>query len=804
MKPSLKFIFLLATLSGAAALSHELLWTRRLVDLLGATGEATARVFGCFFLGLSLGGLIAAYLLPRVKRPWFAIAYCELAIAALAVPALFLPAWTDWIWPAIGTESLAGWQGSLIKTLLSGAVVLPPAIPMGMTLPFFVATAAERHSATARVGVWIYGVNTLGGVIGLLTASTVLLEELGVAGCMATAIGVNLLVGVAAMVIGRASGDVSDSAPTRSRAMRRREERNQKSIVQIEPLDFRLSIALAFFSGLATLMLELLAIQMISLIVPSSFQATAAVLASVILVLAISAIATPILLRFSLTPRKWLLIAFAGSILFTCLAPQILFARSRQLVDVLHLATLSGGHLETTMEFLFAVCSVAFVAVGPALLMGGMVFPTILASTASNDKGVADGRRFGWLLAANGLGGIIGAELTNLMVLPTWGIYQGFAVVGVLYALGAGLVLAPRQSTSQPALRVIAALIAISVPVFWGARYLNRIPYLSPRTKVPFKIHETEFGRDGALLVVESPTNGKGILLNNQYMLGSSAGEEDERRQVLIPMLLHPNPEQVCCVGLATGISAGAAVDYPRDCQVQVVELSTLVADAAKKYFADHNNHLFDQDNIEVVIEDGRTFIAAARNKFDVVVGDLYRPYGAGEGRLFSVEHFQAARDALRDGGMYCQWLPMYQLTESHFKIIAATFLEAFPDARIIRANDKADYPMLALVGWKGEPKDFGHVTSVCADLKTAGRVDDALMLDADALLGLRVGALDSRHFKDVPLNTLDNARIEIDAGRRKITQNPRTRKSGDDEQEPYLVGNAWIEFDKRFSEYLK
>ncbi|REJ64819.1 MAG: hypothetical protein DWQ31_20250 [Planctomycetota bacterium] len=49
----------LAPISGAAALSHELLWTRPLVDLLGGTGEASARVLGCFFLGLGLGGLMA-------------------------------------------------------------------------------------------------------------------------------------------------------------------------------------------------------------------------------------------------------------------------------------------------------------------------------------------------------------------------------------------------------------------------------------------------------------------------------------------------------------------------------------------------------------------------------------------------------------------------------------------------------------------------------------------------------------------------------------------------------------------------
>ena len=56
----LRFVFaVLAFLSGSVALAHELLWTRRLIDLLGATESVTGRVLGLFFLGLALGGWLA-------------------------------------------------------------------------------------------------------------------------------------------------------------------------------------------------------------------------------------------------------------------------------------------------------------------------------------------------------------------------------------------------------------------------------------------------------------------------------------------------------------------------------------------------------------------------------------------------------------------------------------------------------------------------------------------------------------------------------------------------------------------------
>ena len=799
MKSTLSIALFLAVLSGAAALSHELLWTRRLVDLLGATGEATSRVFGCFFLGLALGGLLAARVLPRIKRPWLAVALCELAIAVLAVPALCLPWWSDGIWPALGPERLMDWQGALIKTFLSAAVVLPPAVPMGMTLPFFAAAVLRRNGTMRREGIWLYGGNTLGGVVGVLVSSSFLLEPLGVEGCMAAAIVVNLAVGLGAWRLSRWPQAEGARTSTRAERKRAKAKRNDPSKLTI-PLSPVGSIALSFLSGVAMLALEVLAIRMISMVVPSSFQATVGVLASVILLLAVAAIATPWLLRSWWTPRAWLLGALVAASIAASLAPKFLYQRTQQLMDVPHLAGMAGDHLATTTQFLLSVCSIALVTVGPALLVGGLVLPIVLA-WSGGEGGDAQGKRFGYLLAANGVGGILGAELAQLVILPTWGIYQGFAVVGVLYALGFALLMTPWHRPSV--LRWAAACAVIAIPIALGGWLQSRIPYLSPRTTVQYRELAREFGRDGVLLVVESPSRGRGILLNNQYLLGSSGSVRDERREVLLPLLLHAQPAEVCCIGVATGISAGAALDYSETCQLTAVEISSLVSRTAEKHFSEFNRDLYKHPRAQVVVEDGRTYIAASKDRFDVIVGDLYRPYGAGEGRLFSVEHFQATRRALRDGGVFCQWLPMYQLTESHFRMIAASFLQAYPDADLLLANKKTNFPMLGLLGWKQGRLDRSTLIENCARLKESDSVVDQEVLDPNIVGSMYLGRLDAGQFSQERLNTLGNARIEIVTGRRKITRDLRRDASVRVVQEPYLQGSAWTEFQQRLSEFL-
>jgi hypothetical protein len=49
--------------------------------------------------------------------------------------------------------------------------------------------------------------------------------------------------------------------------------------------------------------------------------------------------------------------------------------------------------------------------------------------------------------------------------------------------------------------------------------------------------------------------------------------------------------------------------------------------------------------------------------------------------------------------GIYCQWLPLYQLSEREVGIIAATFAEVFPHVSVWRSDFSANAPILGLMG---------------------------------------------------------------------------------------------------------
>ena len=166
-------------------------------------------------------------------------------------------------------------------------------------------------------------------------------------------------------------------------------------------------------------------------------------------------------------------------------------------------------------------------------------------------------------------------------------------------------------------------------------------------------------------------------------------------------MLLHPAPHRVALLGIGTGITAGAALLHPVE-HIVALEIVPEVATAARQDFADVNAGVMDDPRVEVVIDDGRNYLASSPRTFDLVIGDLLVPWRPAEAPLYTQEHFESVRRALTAEGVFCQWLPLYQLSPEQLAIILRTFLEVFPEASLWRGNFIPDAPTLALVGHLG------------------------------------------------------------------------------------------------------
>ncbi|MCC5835762.1 MAG: hypothetical protein JJU20_13605 [Opitutales bacterium] len=747
----------LAVASGVAALGHQLLWTRRLIDLLGASTESTVRVFAAFFLGLALGSALGAWLAQRSRRPWMTLGWAELACAVCTLPIVFLPLWSQPIWQSLGPEALAGLPGSLVKLLLPLLLVSPPALFMGLFLPLIAKALLSGTRRLGREGLWIYGLNTLGGMLGLWIVAVITLPLLGAMGSMAALLVLNLIVALGCFSLGALT-------PSEEPQVQANRPPTKASIRWPAPL----IAILAFLSGFAILAAETAVLQLLLLVAPYSFNAPSAMLMVVLASLALAAIVSPTLIGKLGGAQKALMPLLLLSAVTLLLTPWLYYALAS-----------SGWQLFAAPSFsIFLLQLIAFagLATGPLFLASGLVFP---ACCAAHDSGRSDTSGSGWglLLAINGIGGFLGAELAYRYLLPILNPYGTLIAIGVFYLLPVAWIWnLGRKKRSGWRVFVTAAT---GIAILAIAPAAMRLPLMNPHA--PFTVLHSESGRSGTLAVIEGPGLGRGILLHNQYLLGSTQNWAEQERLGSLPLLLHANPDAVAYIGLATGITPSAALRHQAVQHSVSVELSEAVYRAAGQWFSEDNRDILQAAKASVVIEDGRTFILAHSNAFDVIIGDLFLPWGPGEGRLYSLEHFRATKAALNSGGVFFQWLPMHQLTQAQFEVILETFSRVFADTELFCAGLDSAQPLIGLAGFKDRKLDW-EVIANRVDAESSW-ITDPVLTDPSGISLLYLGT-HSGPTGQGPVNTLNNMWLELNAGRRSALGAS---------DEPYQTRGNWI-----------
>lgn len=176
-EPRQRAVYVAAGLSGLTALGAQVVWTRLLTLLFGATVYAFAIILAVFLAGLGIGSALATALLRRGANAWKALTLTQLAL----IPAL---AGGGYLLAEILPFSAAGTGTPVtilhaLHVLRSVPVVLPAAVLWGMSMPLAFAAAASSHTDTARSSGAVYASNTAGAIAGAIATSFWLIPAYG-------------------------------------------------------------------------------------------------------------------------------------------------------------------------------------------------------------------------------------------------------------------------------------------------------------------------------------------------------------------------------------------------------------------------------------------------------------------------------------------------------------------------------------------------------------------------------------------------------------------------------------------------
>lgn len=172
-------VYVVIALSGMNALGAEVIWTRLLSLMLGATVYTFAIILAVFLTGLGIGSSVGAAASRSVARPRLALGLCQLLLAGAI-------AWTAYVlteslpyWPINPSLSTNPWLNFQLDLMRCVWAVLPGAILWGASFPLALASAASPGQDPGRLVGGVYAANTVGAIVGATAFSMLVVPAVG-------------------------------------------------------------------------------------------------------------------------------------------------------------------------------------------------------------------------------------------------------------------------------------------------------------------------------------------------------------------------------------------------------------------------------------------------------------------------------------------------------------------------------------------------------------------------------------------------------------------------------------------------
>ncbi|HJT86205.1 MAG TPA: hypothetical protein VJ732_00070 [Bryobacteraceae bacterium] len=197
--PGAALVYLTIALSGFTALGAEVVWTRLLSLLLGATVYTFSIILAVFLLGLWGGSGAGSYLARRLAHPRMALAGCQLLLVLAITWTAYTMAHSLPFWPVDPWLSLNPWFNFELDLMRCVWAIFPATLLWGASFPLALAAAAAPGQDPGQLSGEIYAVNTAGSIVGALGFSLLWIPEIGTRGSQQLLIAVSAAAAVAAL-----------------------------------------------------------------------------------------------------------------------------------------------------------------------------------------------------------------------------------------------------------------------------------------------------------------------------------------------------------------------------------------------------------------------------------------------------------------------------------------------------------------------------------------------------------------------------------------------------------------------------
>ena len=684
MNRDIKLLFALFTLSGFTGLIYESVWSHYLRLFLGAAAFSQSFVLAAFMGGMALGAWLASRWSVRFANLLAAYGWIEAAIGVAAlvfheVFVLLTQVSLDHVIPALGSPDTV----EVYKYSLCALLIVPQTVLLGMTFPLLSGAVIRRGPRESGHHLaMLYFTNSIGAAIGALASAFLLIGWLGMPGTMRLAGLLNL--GLAAAVLAIAHrGEPAPVAPAAG------ETTPAGTYVA------RLFLAAAFVTGLASFIYEIVWIRMLSLVLGSSFHAFELMLSAFITGLALGGL--------------WIrrrIDRIADPVRFAGVVQVLMGLAALSTIFVYHwtfdwMAWALGVLQKSPSAYVpFNIFShaLAFAVMLPTTFLAGMTLPLFTHVLLRGGRGE---RAIGQVYAANTLGSIAGVLIAVHLLLPDAGLKLALVLGAATDMLLGAWIL--RYTLER--FRRAHAFVALTAGLL-AAVVTARIDILEPErlSSGVFRYGQAlpNFGRvffyrDGKTASVAARSQAGGIVaiitngkpdaaIRLDTDLPPTPDEYTMSLVAALPLLIKPDAKTFANIGWGSGLTTEVALSHKGPAEIDNIEIEPAMVIGAMAFaprvlrpYHDLRNHVF--------YEDAKSYFARYGKRYDVIMAEPSNPWVNGVASLFSTEFYRDTKRYLAPGGLFVQWLQVYEFNDWLLASILNALGENFSDYEIYESN---------------------------------------------------------------------------------------------------------------------
>jgi predicted membrane-bound spermidine synthase len=763
----LAILTLLFILSGAAGLFYESVWSRYLGLFVGHNAYAQVIVLVIFLGGMALGAMLVGRFTERIREPLFGYALVEAIVGVIGL--VFQDVYvgvTNWAYTTVFPATAGSLTLTVVKWGLAALLIFPQSVLLGMTFPLMSAGALRRiPAAPGRTLSILYFANSFGAAVGVLIAGFYLVKAAGLPGTILAAAILNLVVAMGAMVVMKYGPEVESRAAEPAGAPPPAPVPLGLSAASLR----RLLLWTAFGTAVASFIYEIAWIRMLSLVLSSATHSFELMLSAFILGLALGAFwvrrradrfADPLRV---LGTVQWLMGFLALATLPVYVASFDWMATFMQTF-----ARTEAGYV----GFNLARYGICLLVMLPATFCAGITLPLITRTLVLGGVGE---KAIGQVYGVNTLGSILGVSVAALVLMPLIGL-KPLLATGALLDIAIGVVILWAISrTAAPALRgtlsprryavlaaagwVVVLVGAIVTPGFDRRLLLSGVYRFG--TVPPPGSREVLYYKDGRTATVSAErmkatnevfiaTNGKsdGSLAAYWFEPCDSTRPRHPLRgdaatlalAALITLAHKPDAELGAVIGQGTGMSSHLLLGSSRLKELVTIEIEPEMIAASRRGFYPANRRVFDDPRARFVVDDAKSYFAAAGKKFDFIFSEPSHPWVSGVAGLFTQEFYDRINQYLQPDGVFAQWIHIYDINDRLVMTVLRAlherfrtyevFMPAVSDMLVIATNaPEVPTPDWSIFQYPDIARDFCHQIPFTPEAMEATRLGNRASL---------------------------------------------------------------------------